>query len=292
MRLLVAVALILAFGATPAAASTFAPVTKKCPVGGEKFKFMELMSISTYGQMPDGMPIGSGVFPTALPQCPKNGLVMYRDFDAAAVARLTPIVASEAYQAMRSTETPYYLAYRLATELGDESAVWLLLSATWEAKAAGVTPQATRYMEEFVSLTGKMPVDAKSFDSIVARTRAADTLRELGRFADAETLRASITIAPDAGGADAEAGENRAGWAKVIASLQAPIARGDASRAPIDLIGNREASFRCVAPDIKPEGEEKPAPPLTAFETDYCARPEMAKAVVELRGRLGDRLAH
>jgi hypothetical protein len=65
---------------TPLNASTYAEETVKCPVGGEKFKYMVLMSITQWGALPDGMPIGSGYFPTQPPQCPKNGLVMYRDF--------------------------------------------------------------------------------------------------------------------------------------------------------------------------------------------------------------------
>ncbi|HSX56090.1 MAG TPA: hypothetical protein VLG14_12380, partial [Sphingomonas sp.] len=69
MRVLSWVAAILALLAVPAAASTYFMVRKVCPVGGQKFKFAELGSISTWGSLPDGMPMGSGEFPIALPQC-------------------------------------------------------------------------------------------------------------------------------------------------------------------------------------------------------------------------------
>ncbi|MEG3145396.1 hypothetical protein U1839_12110 [Sphingomonas sp. RT2P30] len=282
----VALLALVALGAAPAAASTYFPAEKTCPVGGEKFKVMALASISTFGALPDGMPIGSGMFPIALFQCPGNGLVMYRDFDAATVRRLAPIVAGAEYQVLRRTETPYYLAYRLALALGDAEPEWLLLSATWQAKNNNDLVMARRYGEEFVARVAAMPVLATSFTSIALRARAANALRELGRFKDAEILRASIVIAADAGGTDEDASDNRKGWGEYLASLAAPIARGDAARDPIDMAAPREAGFRCVAPLRK----KNPGPPLSAFEAAYCARPEMASQLADLRRQIGDML--
>ncbi|HSI18026.1 MAG TPA: hypothetical protein VK980_09670 [Sphingomonas sp.] len=285
MRLVPALlAAALMTGPAPAWASTFAPTKKTCPIGGEKFDYMALMSISTYGELPDGMPIGSGMFPILMPQCPGNGLVMYRDFDAATVKRLEPIIASPAYQALRKTETRYYLAYRLAAELGDDGATWLLLSATWEAKNAGAADQAHRYMEEFVARVAAMPTSATDLTSIALRARAANALRELGRFKEAEQVRAAIVIDPEAGGSGDDAVQNRKGWARYLAKLAAPIARGDTARAPIDMLGEREASFRCLEPSRK----QNPGAALTAFETSYCARPEVAAAVQNLRRQVPD----
>lgn len=264
--------------AAPLRASTYFPTEKVCPVGGEKFKFMALGSISTFGRFPDGMPIGSGVFPVAFPECPGNGLAMYRDFDSAEVKRLGAIVDTPNYQALRGTETPYYRAFRLATALGDEQRrSWLLLAATWEAKRAGTTdPRAIRYAKEFIALAAAAPVDARSLDSIALRLRAANALREFGRFDEAERLRAAIVVAPDA---DTDKDEV-AGWTKMVAALAAPIARRDAARMPIDLAGDREAARRCLAPERKDDAKE---PPLTTFETNYCARPALAAAIAQLR---------
>lgn len=270
--------------AAPAAASTYAPTRKTCPVGGEKFDFMALMSISTFGELPDGMPIGSGIFPIRMPQCPGNGLVMYRDFDAAAVQRLKTIVGSPAYRTLRKTETSYYLAYRLALDLGDDSAPWLLLSASWEAKNAGAADQMRRYDEEFVARVAAMPASSTAFRSIALRARAANALRELGRFREAEQLRAAIVIDPAAGGSEDGAEQNRKGWSEYLARLADPIARGDSTRAPIDMQGEREASFRCLEPVRK----QHPGPPLSAFETSYCARPSVAAAIQDLRRQVPD----
>ena len=270
----------LMFATAPATASTFAPVTKTCPVGGQKFRFMEQMSSTSWGQLPDGMPLGTGPYPTVLPQCPKNGLGMYRDFDAAAVKQLAALVACTDYQALRTTETPHYLAYWLARQLGDtDQLAWLLMAATWEAKNSGeADPRAKRYAEEFVTLIRAAPVSASSFESIALRARSANALRELGRFSEAETLRASIVVPPNAGGTDSDAAENREGWTHFLSLLAAPIARSDPGRQPIDMLGEREAMFQCLRV-ANPQPDAGRVVPLTPFETSFCARPEMIKAI-------------
>jgi hypothetical protein len=235
MRILLPIAALLL--AAPSAASTFVEVEKICPVGGEKFKHMELMSISTFGAMPDGMPIGSGIFPIQPPMCPGNGLVMYDEFDAAAIAKLEKIVPGEAYQAMRRQETPFYLAYRLAAELDDKERLpWLLLAATWQAKNAdAASARARRYNEEFVALARAQLADPASLESIAVRARAANALRELGRFEQAEALRASIVIGPAAGGESEKGAGNRKGWGGYLAALAKPIAQRDTAREPASM---------------------------------------------------------
>jgi hypothetical protein len=278
--LLSAAALLLA---SPLAASTYFEVEKTCPVGGEKFKFMELGSISTFGYMPDGMPIGSGLFPIEPPVCPGNGLVMYREFDAAQVKQLEGVVAAPAYQALRKSETPLYLAYKLADALGDrETLPWLLLQASWQAKNAGAQgPLARRYNEEFAAYVRAQAADPASLESIALRARAANALRELGRFDEAEALRAAIVIGPEAGGG--KGAENRKGWRSYLDALAAPIARKDRGRTPIDLMNLREAAFRCMAKELNDA-----APPLTPFEAEYCKRGEVAKQVAEVRKLRGN----
>lgn len=274
--------------AAPLAASTFFEVEKTCPVGGEKFKYMEMGSSSSWGALPDGMPIGSGPFPYPPPQCPGNGLVMYEEFDAAQVAKLAPLVAGETYRRMRSSETVYYLAYWLANALGDRSeATDLLLAATWEAK--NKDPQgalARRYNAEYVARIRSQPADAKSLLSIARRARAVNALRELGRFEEAEALRAGILIAPDASGTGADDADNRKGWRAYLDALAAPIARRDPARAPIDLASERDAAFRCLSAEFhRKRGGTKPAP-LSAFEQQYCARPELANELADMRETL------
>lgn len=280
---------LIGFLAAPALASTYFTVEKICPVGGQKFKYQSLGSISTWGAFPDGMPIGSGMFPVQLPQCPGNGLVMFRDFDKAAVAKLTPYVGGTEYRELRAAgETPYYLAYQTSRMLADPEPEWLLLSASWEAKNAGEaeSARAARYNAEFVDLVKQRAISATEFESIALRARAANALRELGRFDEAEALRASIVIAPDAGGAGDDAAQNREGWSSYVAKLAAPIVRKDMTRAPLDMIGDNEAVFRCLGKEFAAKYAEPAPPPLTEFETQYCARPELAETIAERRTQL------
>jgi hypothetical protein len=277
--------------AMPTAATTFAPETMKCPIGGKRFTYMAMMSTSTFGELPDGQPIGPGPNPSPLPQCPDNGLVVYKDFVPKDVKALQPYVLSAEYQGLRKTETPYYLAHMLSQRLNEgPQSVRLLLAATWEAKAVGI-PEANdlakRYMEKFVVLVSAQPADPSSFGSIALRARAVETLRELGRFNEAEDLRSRIVIAPDVGGNGPDGVENRAGWARFIDKIGRVIARKDTSRMPIDMMSDRQAAFRCVEPGRKTAADEAKPAPLTAFEIEYCQRPEIAAEVADVR-KAGD----
>lgn len=233
------------------------------------------------GSLPDGQPVGSAEFPIAPPQCPDNGLVLFDAFDAATVRRLTPLVGGGEYQALRRTETRYYLVHWLQERLGigGTATLWSLLAATWEAKNAGDAAQATRYNELLVRRARALPDDPASLEVLALKARAANALRELGRFEEAEALRGSLAVTPGMGGADADAAANRQGWTRYLAELRPVIARRDPTRAPIDMLGRREALFRCVQPD-------RAGPPLGAFERDYCARPDLRRELESLRERL------
>lgn len=108
MRLLIV--FLVAVGAfllqTPASASTFAKEKFRCAVGGERFTATVQMSMTSFGQRPDGRLYSTGLAP--LVECPGNGLVYYKaSFEPAEVVRLAPLVASAEYQGLRRTDTPY-----------------------------------------------------------------------------------------------------------------------------------------------------------------------------------------
>lgn len=87
------------------AASAGFPVSKDmtCPVGGEEFTITTTSSCSS-GHGPTTMSLftpSSCDFVTRLPQCPSNGLPLYRDFSPAEVALLDEFVGSEDYRGAR-----------------------------------------------------------------------------------------------------------------------------------------------------------------------------------------------
>ena len=226
------------------------PVTEKmtCPIGGATFDFTTTGSYSTWGQRPDGKPYGSWEFPMALPECPDNGLVLYKQYTPEEVAKLEPLVASAAYQALRKEDTSYYRAHWLMREMGLDPIDYLfvLLQASWQADAR---PELrARYLAEFAEGTAKLDADPKNINWIGMEGRAVNALRELGRFDEAAARLEKIPLtALNAASADkTEQARNRA-WLEYFADLKKVIARQDASSEPFDMVPRRVALTRCDA---------------------------------------------
>src|ERR1044071_2603328 len=140
-----------------AAAHAGIPVTQEleCPLGGKKFQYRATTTSSTWGSRPDGKPYGSWTFPMPLPVCPDNGLVVFSEFSPEQIEQLAPLVASEEYQRMRATESPYYLAHWLMRELGSPRLLIVssLLQASWESDANA--KRKARYQQEFVAAAAR-----------------------------------------------------------------------------------------------------------------------------------------
>lgn len=239
----------------PALAAEAAPVRRAmtCPIGGEKFQFSTVESIVSWGERPDGKPYGS--FPLELPECPKNGLVMYKDYDAAEVKKLEPLVASEAYQALRRHDVASYRAYWLMGEMGLAPAPRLiaLQRAIWAADAD--SEQRARYLSLFAEETAKLPAKPEEVNWIGMEGRAINALRELGRFEEASARLAKLPMSALAVAEPkvtdrspaAEKARARRNWYSYLQSLKAVIARRDASAEPFDMLPKREWTARCLA---------------------------------------------
>lgn len=282
----------LSLGVTPMLqASTFFEVTKTCPVGGEKFKHSELGSITTFGSYPDGMPYGSGYFPVALAECPKNGLVIFRDFEKPEIKRLEVLLTSPEYKILRQQEGDYYRAYWLERQLAPTSpeAVWLLLSVAWDAKNQEPNgARAKRYMTEFVDVVLALPQEPATLRTIMHRLRATHMLREMERFDEAAVMLRPLTVADvmmDTTEIDADESAEFVEWFDQFKeqSLKT-IERRDATRFPIDLQPREQAAWRCIEKDYPEDLPQREA--LTPFETTYCAAPEQKAAIDEARKRL------
>lgn len=269
-----AVVLALAVGtATVAAASTpGSPQRITCPVGGQVFTYTGYASYSRWGSLPDGQPTGSVAYPIAMPQRPTNGLPLFDDFDADTVRRLTPLVTSPAFVALRRAgETQRYLAQWLMMRL-DRPALdrtWVLLNASWEAKNAGDAARVRRYNDEYVTAAGALT--GEGLDVHGLKARRVNALRELGRFEEAEAARAALLSAPTRG--DEEERREWDGWRTYLTALAPVIARRDDTRTPIDLMGTRDQTFRCI----------DEASDLSEFDRSFCATPAMKTKVEELR---------
>ena len=236
--------------ATPTQAGIPMEQEVTCPVGGGKFEYLTTASLSTFGSRPDGKPYGSWTFPVPLPECPDNGLVIYRDFLPEEIAQLTRLVQSPDYAALRE-EVPYYRAQWLATRMdaGEaDLALWLLLRASWD-EDNGDPEHKARYQTEFVERAGAYPIDPARVDTLILRFRVANALRELGRFDEA--LIALDTIPLDAPSThpmidNEDNHQAREYLTQQGALLREYIARRDTSSEPARMVPEDIAAYNCA----------------------------------------------
>lgn len=231
----------------PAAATTLFEKKFTCPVGGERFEASVVGSSTSWGQRPDGRTYGTlPIWPIV--ECPGNGLLLFdEEFGDADVAKLTPLVASAEYQAMRASESPHYRSWWLQKNLGRDSyaLAGTLLAASWEVDH---DPAAkSRYQEAFVASAQALPwSEAKKGPWFWLHLRAANALRELGRFDESATLLTLIDR-PDRLPADADELEGARWMIDGLAALNAD--RNPASE-PANLIPATMAVERCKADDL------------------------------------------
>ena len=281
MRRLIIAAILAAFPLSAAAATTPTSETMTCPIGGGSFTFRSTASYTTWGTRPDGKPYGNWTFPSPLPECPDNGLVLYKDYTPEEIAKLEPIIASEAYQALRKTDTTYYRAYWLMKEmgLGPERYLWALLQASWQADDK---PELkARYQTELVEVSAAVPPQPDDLNWIGMEARSANALRELGRF-DEATARlakiptASLDVRVPLGQASDQAvrdAKSRRAWLDFVKELRTVIDRKDSAAEPLDLIPRNVALDRCIGDSAK----------LGTNDRGYCERESTAVAALRTK---------
>jgi hypothetical protein len=254
--MLISLALALAApAAAPAGATTLVTQPMTCPIGGASFDYRVPVSGPVAGLRPDGRPYGTGTYPPPLPECPGNGLVLYKDYTPQEAKTLEPLVASDDYQALRKTDTQYYRAYWLMKQMGvgPERSLLALLEAAWEAD--GKTDLRARYLTELAEESAKVPARPTDLNWLGLEGRAIDALRELGRFDEASARLAKVPVkaldvrVPEGAGASEEAVRQarlKRGWLAYFEGLKAAIARKDASAEPFDMIPKGVAYGYCL----------------------------------------------
>ncbi|HYW14582.1 MAG TPA: hypothetical protein VE891_00320 [Allosphingosinicella sp.] len=246
---------VLAFPAVGALGAPIPARAMTCPIGGGSFQFQPIAPPVVAGERPDGRPVGGMKFPIALPECPDNGLVLYKEYDPGEVAKLKPLMESEAYAALRKDGTQYYRAYWLMREMGQppERYLWALTQATWEAESKPELRK--RYLEELVEASAKVPPRPGDLNWIGMEGRAINALRELGRFDEALARLDKVPLAgldaPAPTGAEATSqavaqARSRRGWRTYFTAIRPAIERRDSSIEPLDLLPRRVAADRCI----------------------------------------------
>jgi len=239
--------------AAPAVAQGTAPQPMTCPIGGASFDYVVPVGAPPLGERPDGKPYGT-VAPRPLPECPTNGLVLYKDYTPAEVAKLEPLVGSDTYQALRKNDTQYYRAYWLMKEMGVPAQISLLalLQAGWEAD--GKPALRERYLAEFAEASGKAEKRPNDLRWVGMEARAVNALRELGKFDEAKARLADIPLAPldvkvpEGPPTDKKVGEARVrrAWLAFLTAMGPAIERKDSTPEPMDLLPRSVALGRCL----------------------------------------------
>lgn len=203
------------------------PITirKTCPIGGQQFNFTTTGSYSTFGARLDGMPYGSWSFPLALPECPDNGLILYKEeFSADELTRLGALIQRPEFAAMRGSETSYYRLAWLLREMGEpvENQLWMLTQATWQDDAGSA--RRNRYLAELTQRIEAAPPAANAAAALSWRARSVNALRELERFDEATALLASTQTDSAPAGVDDRERASWNGWKSQLDLLRRLVA--------------------------------------------------------------------
>jgi hypothetical protein len=249
--------ILIASLATAAAFAAPAPaqetVRMSCPVGGEIFDYVRPAVPAPTGMRADGKPLGTPL--AALPECPGNGLVLYKDYSEEEAAKLAPVVEAADYQALRESETQRYRAYRLMRALGEapDDYLWVLLQAGWEAEDK---PELrARYLAELVDAAGEVPARRNDIQWIGMEGRVINALRELGRFEEAEKRLNDLPLlfldvqVPSGEDADRKAvaeARARRGWLTYANQMRKALERRDSSLEPLDMMPRTAALALCA----------------------------------------------
>jgi hypothetical protein len=248
-----------------------------CPVGGEKFVHFGYSGRYVSYSNPDGSSEGDASGADNLPECPKNGLVVFKEFSEAELERL-----------------PSILAARDFFELPRHQQFDLLIAATWDQDRR----RREKYMRKLAAVSDS-PENASpdTPDDFWVRLIFVNAWRETGQFDGAMRRLKALPIErlnvliPDAvyGPEEVFGGEkfrpvvNRDaisaatdklaihGYAK---RMEVVVARRDPSRFLLELLPFKQASWFC---------RDMGVPELSKANRQFCAEPAMTAEVRRLR---------
>ncbi|MFT4089249.1 MAG: hypothetical protein QM645_00860 [Asticcacaulis sp.] len=263
----------------PSSASTIGTGTFICPVGNHKFEATVYGSRFIYGQRPDGRPLETSRGYVSPPECPRNHLVLYRDFSSEELTKLGIVIKTAEYRDMVKTETPFYRAAWLEQAINPASAdyVWLLLQATWYVN--NDAERKERYRALFLSVAEDMPVSTDNIGSLMLRLRVINTYRETGQFDRAARELGKLPVEDLSHGLPDNAEDayrlsdaDLSRWQFVTSANQMKtlILRQDGAVDPIDII-----------PEWMIEEECYFRQPKSAFESAFCSTPELLQKLAD-----------
>jgi hypothetical protein len=200
-------------------------------------------------------------------ECPDNGFLLYKDeFSQDEVRRATPLVASDTYQAMRSTDTQHYRSWWLRNEMGSNDPYALattLLIASWETDDNPA--RKSRYQQAFVNAAAVLRPDGKEEEWFWITLRAANALRELGLFDAALSRLDELAEKTELAGGETDPSD----LLDYISTLKLLVQASVTASEPTMLVPAEEAAFRCVVENAA----------LAAIERTACESENVVAAI-------------
>jgi hypothetical protein len=138
-----------------------------------------------------------------------------------------------------------------------------LLVASWEAD--GDPARKVRYQRAFLEAAAQIPPESEGW--FYTNLRAANALREIGEFSEAETLLMAI----EASNAWPQDKDDREGVRHLLEGLRLLAAERNAHPEPTNLIPPMAAAERCMDETADPSPAEQAA----------CRSPEYEKAIAD-----------
>ena len=176
--------------ASVAGADTLGSVERVCPFTGTKFSGKIDLSGTRFCLRLDQKPIGVMGAPSALPVCPDDGFIVFKEtFSPAELAELRPWVGSDAYRKLTANETTYARYAETLRQMGSttDEIGWRLVQASWQ-----VEREPERY-RRYVAAAVK-ELEGGGSTSLVL---AAELERRMGNFDSARAKLDKLKQQPD-----------------------------------------------------------------------------------------------
>lgn len=235
-------------------ASTFFDQNFVCPIGGEKFTESVVGSNSTWGERPDGKPYGSlSIYP--LIECPENGFIMFKEeWTEQELSILKDAISTAEFENMRQSETSYYRLWWLRSKIAKDPIALAdaLLNASWESD--NHIERKHRYQTMFIAAAKNIVQMDDPEYWFWLNLRAANAMRELGQFTQSleyfKLVESNIPLNLEE---DTQSYLN-----KYFVSQRQLIAEENKASEPANMIGENNASWRCIVHKSELTASEMP----------------------------------
>ena len=182
---------------THAHALTTRPVEHTCPIGGEKFTSVMVMSGFSIDMKTDLEPVGMVMAPAPIPVCPSNKFVMFKDdFTQQELDKYEKVIRSEAYlKQVAEKASAQRLAGVMLELAGENQNAEQMMSIFLHASWLGGHQQDLEKVLHYADLTlkdGSLPAEKRVNTKLVR----GEMLRKLSRFDEAKKQFEELTNEP------------------------------------------------------------------------------------------------